>query len=89
MAKKIIIIGIGAVSGGGKSRLVTELARMLGNVRAVCFDEFDDTTEHPGAMRKWLADGGDYTAGKAPALVDHLLVLTDCDVSEPKSGPNP
>ncbi|MCH7982622.1 MAG: hypothetical protein J4O01_05080 [Chloroflexi bacterium] len=88
MAKKIIIIGIGAVSGGGKSRLVTELARTLGNVRAVYFDEFDDTTEHPGDMRKWLADGGDYNAWKAPALVEHLRVLKDCDASEPKDGPN-
>ena len=88
MAKKKFVIGIGAVSGGGKTRLVTELARKLGNAHAVYFDEFDDTTEHPSDLRKWLADGGDHNAWKAPVLVEHLRVLKDCDASVPKDSPN-
>lgn len=88
MAKNKIVIGVGAVSGGGKTRIVTELARMLGNAHAVYFDEFDDTTEHPGDMRKWLADGGDYNAWKAPVLVEHLRVLKVCDAPGPEDSPN-
>lgn len=88
MAENKIVIGIGGVSGGGKTRLVAELARTLGNAHAVYFDEFDDTTEHPSDMRKWLASGRDYNAWKAPVLVEHLRALKFCDASEPKDNPN-
>ena len=82
MTPKTIVIGVSAVSGGGKTRLVNELVGVLGDAVTVYFDDFDDTTEHPPDMRAWLSEGGDYNAFRAPALAQRLQQLTGESVGE-------
>ena len=72
-----VVIGVSAVSGGGKTRLVNELVQLLGDAVAVYFDEFDDTTIHPPDMRAWLLEDGDYNAWHAPVLAEHLRLLKE------------
>ena len=82
-----IVIGISAVSGGGKTRVASDLARSVVNASAVYFDDFDDTTEHPPDLRKWLADGGDYNAWQAPVLAEHLGKLKTGKTVGPDGSP--
>ncbi len=74
-----IVIGIGATSGGGKTRIAEELEKTLNNAKTVHFDEFDDTTEHPADMRSWLQSGADYNEFKTPGLTKRLLELKRSD----------
>ena len=74
-----VVIGVSAVSGGGKTRLVNELVHLLDDAVAVYFDEFDDTTIHPPDMRAWLMESGDYNVWKAPVLAEHLRLLKEGD----------
>ena len=78
-----VVVGVSAVSGGGKTRVANELVRLLPNTCAVYFDEFDDTTEHPPDLLAWMNEGGDYNAWKAPVLAEHLLKLRSGDVTDP------
>ena len=75
-----VVIGVSAVSGGGKTRLVNELVQLLGDAVAVYFDEFDDTTIHPPDMRAWLLEGGDFNAWQAPVLAEHLILKVKQDL---------
>ncbi len=83
-AGSVVVIGISAVSGGGKTRVTAELAESVIGATAVYFDEFDDTTEHPPDLREWLANGADYNAWKAPVLAEHLRKLK---MGEPADAP--
>lgn len=75
MAQDTTVVGISAVSGGGKTRLVADLAGQLMGAVTVSFDDFDDTTKPPGNMQSWLADGGDYNAWQAADLARKLQSL--------------
>ena len=77
-----IVIGIGATSGGGKTRIAEELEKTLNNAKTVHFDEFDDTTERPADMRSWLQSGADYNEFKTPGLTKRLLELKRSDSHE-------
>ena len=77
MTQHTIVIGVSAVSGGGKTSLVTELAKLLENAVTVYFDEFDDTIEHPPDIPIWLSKGGDYNAWRAPELAKRLQHLKE------------
>ena len=74
MIPKTIVIGVSAVSGGGKTRLVNELAGLLDDAMTVYFD---DTTEHPPDMRAWLSENGDYNVWRAPGLAKRLQQLKE------------
>ena len=76
-------IGISSVSGGGKTRVACELARSVDSASAVYFDDFDDTTEAPPDLRKWLSEGGDYNVWRAPVLVEHLRKLKTGETAGP------
>ena len=77
MTQHTIVIGVSAVSGGGKTSLVTELAKLLENAVTVYFDEFDDTIEHPPDVPTWLTEDGDYNAWRAPELAKRLQDLKE------------
>ena len=82
-----IVIGISSVSGGGKTRVASDLARSVDSASAVYFDDFDDTTQHPPDLRKWLAEGGDYNAWRAPVVAEHLRKLKTGEAVGPDGSP--
>jgi uridine kinase len=69
-----VVVGVSAVSGGGKTRLVNELVHHLEDAVAVYFD---DTTIHPPELRACLLDSGDYNMWRAPVLAEHLRLLKE------------
>ena len=86
--RNAIVIGISAVAGGGKTRVASELARSVDDASAVYFDDFDDTTQHPPDLRKWLTEGGDYNAWRAPVLAEHLRKLKTGETVGPDGSPH-
>ena len=71
----ITVIGISAVSGGGKTAVARRLAEVLRDAAALHFDDYDDTNVHPGDHRSWFADGADYDAYELPVFTCHLETL--------------
>ena len=69
------VIGISAVSGGGKTATARKLAELLQNAVTLCFDEYDGTNIHPENLQAWLQKGGDYNVWKTPTLTKDLQAL--------------
>ncbi|MDA3835789.1 MAG: hypothetical protein PF495_20650 [Spirochaetales bacterium] len=63
------VIGISSPSGGGKTAVTNALKEKLVGSTAIYFDEFDDTTTHPGDLIAWVSRGGDYNEWKTPGIV--------------------
>lgn len=70
-----VIIGISAVSGGGKTAVTERLVEVLGDAVSLHFDDYDDTNVHPGDIQRWFAAGADYDAYKTPVFTRHLEAL--------------
>ncbi len=73
--KSIVIIGISAVTGGGKTTVTQRLTRALQDAVALHFDDYDDTNVHPDDLQRWFAAGADYDAYKTPVFTSHLEAL--------------
>ncbi len=71
----VTVIGVSAVSGGGKTEITRRLAEVLGDTVALHFDDYDDTNVHPGDLQRWFADGEDYDAYLTPVFSYHLQAL--------------
>ena len=72
---KVTVIGISAVSGGGKTAVTQRLAEVLCNAVAIHFDDYDDTNVHPDDLKRWSAEGADYDAYRTPVFTSHLEAL--------------
>ncbi len=72
---QIVIIGISAVTGGGKTAVTQRLARVLEDAVALHFDDYDDTNVHPDDLQRWFATGADYNAYQTPVFTGHLQAL--------------
>ena len=72
---EVRVIGISAVSGGGKTAVTRRLAEVLSDSVALHFDDYDDANLHPGDFGKWFADGADYDAYDLPVFTGHLETL--------------
>ena len=69
------IIGISAITGGGKTAVTLRLTEVLEDAVALHFDDYDDTNVHPDDLQRWFAAGADYDAYKTPAFTSHLEAL--------------
>ena len=69
------VVGITAVSGGGKTAATRRLTEVLSDAVAIHFDDYDDTNVHPADLHRWFADGADYDAYKTPLFTRHLQAL--------------
>ena len=72
---QIVIIGVSAVTGGGKTAVTQRLVEVLGDAVALHFDDYDDTNVHPDDLQRWFAAGADYDAYKTPVFTGHLEAL--------------
>ena len=72
--KRVRVIGISAVSGGGKTAVTRRLAAVLDAV-ALHFDDYDDTNVHPEDLQRWFAEGADRDAYQTPIFTSHLETL--------------
>ena len=72
---RVAVIGISAVSGGGKTAVTQRLAEVLCDAATLHFDDYDDTNLHPDDHRSWFADGADYDAYELPVFTCHLETL--------------
>ena len=71
----VVIIGISAVTGGGKTAVTLRLTEVLEDAVALHFDDYDDTNVHPDDLQRWFADGADYDAYETPVFTGHLQAL--------------
>ncbi len=86
-SKGAFVIGISAVSGGGKTALTLKLAEMLDDAVTIHFDDYDDldyddlelTNVHPESLREWFDAGADYDVYKTPGITKHLRSLKSGD----------
>ena len=65
-SRETVVIGISAVSGGGKMALTLKVTELLGDAVTIHFDDYDDSTIHPENLREWFDAGADYNAWKTP-----------------------
>lgn len=72
---QVKVVGISAVSGGGKTAVTRRLVEVLGDAVALHFDDYDDTNVHPDDLQRWFADGADYDAFQTPVFSRHLQSL--------------
>ena len=81
------VIGISAVSGGGKTALALRLADMLQDAAVVLFDDYEESSVMPESFQSWFDDGADYDAFETPLFTDHIRSLRDGKaVKSPVSG---
>lgn len=71
----VVIVGISAVAGGGKTAVTVRLVDVLEDALALHFDDYDDTNVHPDNLHRWFAAGADYDAYKTPVFTSHLRAL--------------
>ena len=71
----IVILGISAVTGGGKTAVTLRLTEVLEDAVALHFDDYDDTNVHPDDLQCWFVSGADYDAYKTPVFTSHLETL--------------
>ena len=82
-----LVIGISAVSGGGKTAVTMRLAELLRDAVTLCFDDYDDTNVHPDSLPAWFKEGADYNVWQTPLLTEHLESLTSGQpVTSPVNG---
>ena len=72
---RVRVIGISAVSGGGKTAVTRRPAEVLGDAAAIHFDDYDDTNVHPVDLQRWFADGADSDVYETPVFTSHLEAL--------------
>ena len=83
----VVIIGISAVTGGGKTAVALRLTEVLEDAVALYFDDYDDTNVHPDDLQRWFADGADYDAYETPLFTGHLQALkAGCSIRYPIGG---
>ena len=71
----VVIVGISAVAGGGKTAVTLRLTEVLEDAVALHFDDYDDTNVHPDDLQRWFAAGADYDAYMIPVFTNHLRAL--------------
>ncbi len=71
----VVIIGISAVTGGGKTAVTQRLVGVLEDAVALHFDDYDDSNVHPDDLQHWFAAGADYDAYETPVFTGHLQAL--------------
>ena len=69
------VVAVSSISGGGKSTLVREAARLL-SATALFFDDYSGPEHYPADSAAWLADGADPNQFKSPGFADDLSALT-------------
>lgn len=69
------VIGISAVSGGGKTALTRRLAELLQDSAALFFDDYEESSIIPESFQTWFAERADYGAFKTPMFTDHIRSL--------------
>jgi len=70
------IIGISAVSGGGKTTIINELIKKIPKSEALYFDEFD--FDGPADIIKWVEEGANYNLWNlAPMIKSINDILND------------
>ncbi len=85
--KSSFVIGIGSVSGGGKTAVAKKLAELLQDAEILSFDDYDDATVHPEDLHAWLTAGADYNVWKTPGLTRDLQSLkTGNQITLPADG---
>ncbi len=68
---QIVIIGISAVTGGGKTAVTQRLAEVLEDPVALHFDDY----VHPDDLQRWFATGANYDAYQTLVFTCHLRAL--------------
>jgi len=67
------IIAIAAPIGGGKTSLVTAIAKRLGDAGLLFHDHYETATGEPVEnLVQWLEDGADFNAFSLPGLAEDL-----------------
>lgn len=69
------IIGIGGVSGAGKTAVTIALSERLNNALAIFWDDYDMLTKAPGDYVAWYKNGKNYVEWDARDLADTLKKL--------------
>lgn len=68
--KKPLIIAVAAVSGGGKTTIITGLKRILPNSKAFFFDDYE--FDGPNDICNWVERGADYNEWKLTPLINDI-----------------
>lgn len=71
----VSVVGITAVSGGGKTAAARGLAGVLGGAVSIHFDDYEETNGYPADLHRWFADGADYDAYETPLFARDLQTL--------------
>ena len=69
------VIGISAITVGGKTTLTLRLADILQDASVVLFDDYEESSVIPESFQSWFDDGADYDAFKTPLFTDHIRLL--------------
>lgn len=75
MKKKPMIIAISAVSGGGKTTIISALASQLKSVKVFHFDDYD--IEGPADFGSWALEGGSYDDWNVEAIVQDVSACSE------------
>lgn len=73
--KQVNVIGISAVSGGGKTEVTRVLAAGLGDAIALHFDDYEEPNVHRDDLQQWFVRGADYDEYETPVFISHLKAL--------------
>jgi uridine kinase len=81
------VVAISGTSGAGKTALVQNVTRLLGDATAFYSDDYASLTRQPSDIGKWLAEGADPAQFENPELREALSTLRDgTPLSHPRRG---
>jgi uridine kinase len=69
------VIAVSGISGAGKTSVITRAVQLLGNARALHFDDYRDSSTYPADLSDWAARGADVDEWKTPQLAADLRAL--------------
>jgi len=69
------VVAIGGTSGAGKSRLVEQTVRLLGDAVALRFDDYRSVSHYPTDLGAWLEGGADPDEWRTPRMAADLMAL--------------
>jgi uridine kinase len=73
--RKPFVISVAAISGGGKTTVVTALKKRLANCAVIYWDDYGDEVDLDCDINEWAANGHDYNEWNTAHVADDIVRL--------------
>jgi uridine kinase len=80
MHTKPMVISVSAISGGGKTTVISALSSRLANSAVLSFDDYEEDAYLERDINEWSADGNDYNEWHVQAIAEDIEKLLTTEI---------